>query len=208
MATVLRLGVAIRGPGTGEGKAGEPHLAAPAMSPAQQPPRQGCAQCPLGTQGSGQSLGRAGHGETQTEGLTCVAAAVSMQRPRPSAGRRGSWEPLRCGQAASARSPDSSTAHAPCTSSFTRRGPFVSSELTATPSSPFDSKPPQNLQHFPEAAAHLQRYWASVEKEGGGECQGHLSGFKTHSALYPWARDEGSLGLSFPRSRKRRMIPA
>lgn len=142
MATVLRLGVAIRGPGTGEGKAGEPHLAAPAMSPAQQPPREGCAQCPLGTQGSGQSLGRAGHGETQTEGLTCVAAAVSMQRPRPSAGRRGSREPLHCGQAASARSPDSSTAHAPCTSSFTRRGPFVSSELTATPSSPFDSKPP------------------------------------------------------------------
>ena len=75
---VLRLGVAIRGPGTGEGKAGEPHLAAPGMSPAQQPPRQGCAQCPLGTQGSGQSLGRTGHGETQTEGLTCAAAAVSL----------------------------------------------------------------------------------------------------------------------------------
>lgn len=157
MATVLRLGVAIRGPGTGEGKAGEPHLAAPAMSPAQQPPREGCAQCPLGTQGSGQSLGRAGHGETQTEGLTCVAAAVSMQRPRPSAGRRGSREPLHCGQAASARSPDSSTAHAPCTSSFTRRGPFVSSELTATPSSPFDSKPPPRTCSTSRRQRHICR---------------------------------------------------
>ena len=114
------------------------------MSPAQQPPRQGCAQCPLGTQGSGQSLGGAGHGETQTEELTCVAAAVSL--------------PARCllqeeGEvgnlcAAGRRPPlvhltPARQAQTPCTSSFSRRGPFVSSELRATPSSLLDSKPPR-----------------------------------------------------------------
>ena len=105
-------------------------------------------------------------------GCCCLAA-----RPLPSAGRRGSWGPLCCGQAASARSPHTGTAHAPCTSSFSRRGQFVSSELIATPpSSLLDSKPPRACStswrqlHICRDAGHQWR--EREEANVGGTHQG------------------------------------
>lgn len=125
-----------------------PHLAAPWMSPVQQPPRQGRAQCLLGNPRVRTESGGSGAWKDPDRGADlCSCSCLTAVSP-PSARRRGSWGPLCCGQATSLplhfsllSSPNSCTARSHFPSSFTERRLFVTSELIATPSSPLDLTP-------------------------------------------------------------------
>lgn len=79
MATVLRLGVAIRGPEPVK-EAGEPHLTAHVMSPAQQPPREGSPSARWGPRVRTESR-KSGSWRDTDKGLTCVAAMISDATP-------------------------------------------------------------------------------------------------------------------------------
>ena len=176
-----------------------PHLAAPRMSPVQQPLRQGRAQCLLGnprvrTESGGREAWRDPDRGADLCSCCCLTAV-----PPPSARRRGSWGPLCCGRATSC----------PCTS-------LCSLHPTAAPHAPTSLLLsleegylflPSGPAALPVGSCTFAEMLVGGEREEGWPMW-HPAGSKTHSALCPWARDLTFLGLSFPLCRKGRMIPA